>query len=84
VYPYSWVPDRIGFERVLHLLSAVLSSDLSEDFDKKQGNLAVALSKLQQRIYKTMAEALLNSEIKREDAEKDQDEVPECKYAGMS
>jgi hypothetical protein len=51
---------------------------------KKQGNLAVALKKLQQRIYKTMAEALLNLEIKRENTKKGQDEVPECKYAGSS
>jgi hypothetical protein len=55
-----------------------------KDIDKKQGNLAVAFSKLQQRIYKTMAEALLNLEMKRENAKKGQDEVPKYKYAGIS
>jgi hypothetical protein len=52
-----------------------------KDIDKKQDNLAVALSKLQQRICKTMVEALLNSEIKREKAKKGHEKD---KYTGSS
>lgn len=42
------------------------------------------MKKLQQGIYKTMAEMLLNLEIKLENAKKGQDEVPKYKYIGIS